>query len=396
MKKDDYSFKKSFIFVLVLLLYLKIHIFTKKVYQNIKAKIINCPTDQQDKENFLKYFKENISKITNIHEDCEIAIRKIKRLTGTVNSTYQIELLIKWADGLSSLIRIVGKCLTTKATYQRTSSFLKLYGKQILPIRPISYPSERIKAELACSQKMRGTRVRMPDIIFSDIHDGYIFTAFVQGVTVENIVFHISRNQLLEKWHINLFEEIGRGLAEINFKLRIVHGDTATVNWIYVQNDGYLFLTDWETAGKGDPAWDLAHLIYEIAENLENNQQSIVLFDKILQAVIKGYEEIDINRGVINRFPTYWMNHALSISTQTHLRIFQYMKVPIPKEFRFFSRLQSLYVNKNLPAIYNKLILNHLIFRIIRASLSLINILNLITGRTNPNVVIIGSSNKTI
>jgi len=385
-------FKSKFAFVLVLLLYLKIYLFANKVSQSVKAKMLGHPDNLREKEIFLRYLRQNISSITGVSEGSEVSVRNIRRLKGTVNVTYFAELLVKGADGSSNVMKIVGSHLHVKGTYQRTASLLKLYGKRILQIRPISYPGERIKAELNCVQKMRGMRVRMPDIIYVDLHHGYIFTKFIEGENVADIVHQIYRQKLVENWQLELFKEIGRGLAEINLKTNIAHGDTFAGNWIYEKKSGSLFLTDWETAGKGDPAWDLAHLIYQIGEELGKEQETSVFFDKIFLAIIRGYEEVDVNKKAIKRFASYWMQHALSVSPRIHERIFQYQGVPLPRGFRVLRRLPAPFANTPSSVTQKRPIVNQLIFRLLRTCLTLYNIIFLISGRTDPNVIIIGNS----
>jgi len=384
--------KSKFSFVLALLLYLKIYLFANKVSQSVKAKILGHPNNLREKEIFLGYLQHNISSITGVCEGSEVSVRNVRRLEGTVNVTYFVELLVKGADGSSNVMKIVGSHLHVKGTYQRTASLLKLYGKRILQIRPICYPIERIKAELDCVQKMREVRVRMPEIIYVDLHNGYIFTKFIEGENVADIVHQIYRQKLIKNWQLELFKEIGRGLAEINLRLKIVHGDTFAGNWIYENKSGSLFLTDWETAGRGDPAWDLAHLIYQIGEELGKEQETIVFFDKIFLAIIRGYEEVKGNKKIVERFASYWMHHALSVSPRIHERIFQYQGVPLPRGFRVLRRLPAPFVNTPSSVTQKRPIVNQLFFRLLRACLTIYNILFLISGQTDPNVIIIGNS----
>lgn len=386
------SSKTKFASVLALLLYLKSSMLAKRLSQSVKSRILGYSNDLQEEEILLKHLRKNISRIAEVREGSEVQVRNIERLRGTVNLTYAVELSVKKADGSSNVTRIVGRHLHAMGTYQRTSSLLKLYGKRILRIRPVAYPEERIKAELKCAQKMKEARVKMPDIICVDLNHSCIFTKFIQGENVGDIVHHIRQRKLIEDWQIELFEEIGRGLAEINLKLKIAHGDAFTVNWIYEKKSGNLFLTDWETAGKGDPAWDLAHLIYGIGLELGNEQDTIPLFDVIFRALIKGYEEIDVNRTVVKRFASYWMQHALSVSPKIHERVFHYQGIPLPKEFRVLRLLQAYSGRMYSPATRKTPILNQLIFRFLRACLSLYFISLLISGRTNVKAVIIGDS----
>ncbi len=396
MKTEDWAqesrplSKNNLALVLALLLYLKIILFAQRMSRSVRCRISGHSDNLPEEEIFLEHLRENISRIKGVSCDSEVQALNLKRLKGTVNVTYSIELLVKKTDGSSRVMKIVGRHLHAKGTYRRTSSLLKLYGKRILQIRPIAYPKERITAELDCAQKMKEVRVKMPQIVHVDLQHDSIFTKFVQGKNVGGVVRQIRKQKLVENWQIRLFEEIGRGLAEINLKLKIAHGDTFPVNWMYQEKGGILFLTDWETAGKGDPAWDLAHLIYGIGAELGNDRETLVLFDRIFQAIIKGYEEIDVNRKVVKRFASYWMQHALSVSPLIHERIFHHQGIPLPKKYRVLLLLQPHSMRKHSPATRKTSILNQLIFRFLRACISLYYVSFLISGRTNPNAVILG------
>ena len=380
---EHYPFKSKFAFVLVLLLYLKICLFANKVSQSVKAKMLGHPNNLLEKEIFLRYLRQNISSITGVSEGSEVSVRNIRRLKGTVNVTYFVELLVKRADESSDVIKIVGSHLTLSGTYERIAYLLRLYGRQILQIRPISFPSERIKAELNCVPKMEWARVRMPDIIHVDLQNGYIFTKFIEGENVADIVHQIYRQKLVKNWQLELFKEIGRGLAEINLKLKIAHGDTSTGNWIYEKKSGSLFLTDWETAGEGDPAWDLAHLIYDVAEDLGIQQETILLFDRIFLAIIEGYAEIDANKEVVRRFACYWMHHALKVSPRIHERIFKYEGLSLPEGFRILRWLRAPFFSRHSPVKQKSSFADRLAFQLLKQFYILYNIVLLIAGRTN-------------
>jgi len=341
---------------------------------------------------FLRYIQRNISRILNHGKDSDVAIYNIQRQKGWTNATYLVELISKKADGSSEFKKIVGKHLLAKGTNDRTGYLLALYGKHFLQIRRVPLPQERIRAELYCAQKMKKAKVRMPKIIFTDFESGYIFTEFIKGIKVDDMVHQIFFQKCIKNWQKKLFQEIGQGLAEINLKLKIVHGDTCITNWIYEEERGKLVLTDWECAGKGDPAWDLAHLIYEVGADLGMQHETTELFDDIYLAIITGYAMVDVEEEIIRRFSGFWVHHALSVPLKIHEKIFQHQGIPLPRGFRTLRWLHAPVINEHSPITKKQSVVNRLIFRLWKIAITFYRFMLLILGKTNPVVIIIGDS----
>ena len=392
-KQDSLLLRRDKLFsVIALLLRLKTYLLIRRIGLFVRTKLMGQVHFSPEKEVFLRYLQRNISRIVNHGKDSDVAIYNIRRLKGTANATYLVELISKKADGSSEFKKIVGRHLLAKGTYERTGYFLALYGKHFLQIRRVPLPQERIRAELYCAQKMEEAKVRMPKIIHADLESGYIFTEFIRGTNVEDIVHQIFLQKRIKNWQKKLFEEIGQGLAEINLKLKIVHGDTSTTNWIYEEGRGKPFLTDWECAGKGDPAWDLAHLIYEVGADLGTQHETIDLFDDIYLAIIRGYAKVDVDEEIVRRFAGYWVHHALSVPPKIHEKIFQHQSIPLPRGFRVLRWLHAPVINGHSPITKKQSVVNRLIFRSWKTCITFYRFMLLILGKTNPEIVIIGDS----
>lgn len=353
-----------------------------------------------EKEVFLELFQRNISRIMNHGKDSDVAISNIQRLgreRAVFNSTYMVELISKRVEGSLEFKNIVGKHVQCK-TYDFVKHFIKVYGKHFLKIRRVPLAQERIRAELYCAQKMKEAKVSMPKIIHIDFESGYIFTEFIRGTNVENIVHQIFRQKHIKNWQKHLFEEIGEGLAEINLRFKTVHGDPATPNWIYEEGRKKLFLIDWEYAGKGDPAWDLANLIYDVGQrfthliddlSLGMQDETIDLFGDICLAITTGYAKVDVDKEIVRRFPGYWLHFALSVTPKIHKKIFQHQGIPLPRGFRALRWLRAPVT----PTMAKKQsVAKRLIFQLWKTCITFYRFMLLILGKTNPEVVIIGDS----
>lgn len=377
------------IYVIAFLFNLRARALIKRMALFMRTKLMGQANFDPEKEAFLRYFKSNILRIVNNDKYVDASIYNIKQLYGTSNATYSVELILKNADGSTESKKIIGKHLTSKGTNNITGYFLAVYGKNFLQIREVSLPQERIRWELYYAQKMKEAKVGMPEIIHTDLESGYIFEEFVQGKNVDDTVHQIFFKKRITNSQKEFFKEIGQALAEINLKMKIVHGDACPINWIYEEKRGKLFLIDWECAGQGDPAWDLAHLIYEVGADLGMSDETIDLFDDIYLAIIKGYVTVDVNEEIISRIAGYWVHHANSAPSQIHEKIFQHQSIPLPRGFRILRWLHTPVINKHPPVKKKQSALNRLFFQLLKICITSYRFIMLILGKTNPEAVII-------
>lgn len=277
----------------------------------------------------LRYFQWNISRTINRDKDSDVTVYNIKRLASngksSPNTSYLLELISKRADGSLESKKIVAKYLSSNHNLYAN---LKLHAKDLLKTRS----------------------VRIPKIIHVNLESGYVFTEFIPGTNVENTLRQIILQKRIKNWQKRLFEEMGQGLAEINLKLKIVHGDPRTANWIYEDGKEKPALIDWENAGRGDPAWDLSRLIYDVGRRISHliydlgleTQDGITdLFDAICLAIITGYAKVDGGKEIIRQSAGYWVHYAFSVIPKIHERIFQHCRIPLPNGFRILRWLPA-------------------------------------------------------
>jgi thiamine kinase-like enzyme len=369
--------------VLLWLIYLKIIVFYKKI-QLLKVKIIKSHINKNSKL-FIEGLDSTISKIYDISKNSKSVIINEKPLGEKTNSTYLINVL-QSSDNSTSSRQLVVKHFELKGTYFRTSTLLKLYGKKIFSLRPVPSESQRLMSELFYFKNLKGIRLKIPEIIYLDSDKKYFISTYIKGMNIDDFIFEIKQNMAIEKWQILQLEEIGSALAEINLNLNIVHGDTAPSNWIKSNSTKDLFLCDWETAGCGDPAWDLAHLIYEIAAKFDDEMESVRLFEKILNSIIKGYKSIGKTEKISQRFPEYWTTHAFSVSPIIHERIFQHLGRTQSRKFKLLRMLNNLPVFKYYSPYRKRPLFNDLIHHFLCSLLSLYNILNLFSGGNRSHI----------
>jgi thiamine kinase-like enzyme len=288
---------------------------------------INDQVHVPKRTNLKNFFHRSISTIMNCDNNSDVIILDVIELAsvgrrGLKNDSYLVEFILKRIDGTSEFIKVVAKNVSSN---MKSYSYLKTnenYFSRILSIR-------------------------IPQIIYFDYENGFIFRDFIVGMNLENILQQIFLRKSITNWHKVLFEKMGQGLGELNIKLEIVHGDSRTTNWIYEKENKDLFLIDWDNAGRGDPAYDLSKLIYSIGRkfskfiydnDLETQDKIINLFDEICFAIISGYSKVDLDHSIIKHSTNYWTQYLFSVNHQIHERIF-YHCFHFPRKFRFLRML---------------------------------------------------------
>ena len=313
------------------------------------------------KEDIFSFFQQKISKIFNCDNDSGITLCNIQRLEQdgitSINKSYFIEFILKKSDGSLQFKQIIAKHLNEQN--HSLYAYLKSQEKQVYKL---------------CS-------VKIPKIIFIDYDNGYVFKEFIQGTNIENLLLQIIAEKRIKNWEKRLFERMGRGLAEINQRLKIVHGDPRTANWIYNKENDDLFLLDWEYGGKGDFAYDLSYLIYALAQrfskfidisDFEQQDELIGAFDEICLAITKGYTKIYVENSINNQFAGYWIHYVYSIQPKLHERIFHNFGMNPPILFRVLRLVSAPFIS--ISAKKNRTVSKHLLkrFTIICSSILLI------------------------
>ena len=275
----------------------------------------------------VKLFQKIISKFVVGNSSSIIKISDIRLLEslgrrGSNNESYLVEYVLQKKDGSSKYNKIVAK---QPSPNQKLYYHLKINEKYFSNIFSI----------------------KIPVIRYVDFNSGYIFRDFISGKNVDEIINQILLKKCIKDWQIDLFKKMGEGLAELNYNLNIIHGDSRTSNWIIEKDRNILYLIDWDVAGIGDPAYDLSKLIYSIGRkfskilnisDLESKAKIINLFDQLCFALVKGYSKIDTDQLTIRNFSKYWIYYIFSVSPQIHERIFYYSKYST-KNFRIIKKI---------------------------------------------------------
>ena len=385
-RRFDFSKTKKFLRLLSTWLYFFMYLLFAEICWFL-ATLFNEKYYNSSYKAFSNYLKLNILSILSDKECVEIKEQKVTALGHILTNTcFLVEVVIKNSRGQLITKKIVGKHFGVKGTYARTLHFFVTYGKQTLAIRGIQTPQERISAELDCFQKMRGAEVevKVPEIIYIDPRSGYIFTEYVEGINIEDIIHHILQKKLIRDWEIRLFEKMGRGLAEINLVIGLCHGDTFPTNWIYNPSTEELFMTDWECCGKGDPVYDLAKLIYDLGSFFDD----INLFDKVYAAVIRGYSEIDLTNRIIKRFPMYWSHFVLTgVPLDIHERIFELHQISTPRLFNIIKHIRIPVQNKRYSVSQQKVFIDRLTFVFVKLLIKVYRLISLLIRKDNREFV---------
>jgi len=275
----------------------------------------------------LRYFQQYISRTIHTDKNSNVTVYDIQRLTrdgkSLPNQSYLLELISEWVDGSYEFKKLVVKHLGSNIGFYPN---IKLHLKHFFKIRS----------------------VRIPKFIHIDLESGYVFREFISGTNVANILRQIILQKRIKNWQKRLLEKIGQGLAEIHLKLKMIHGDPRIVNWICEEGREKIFLIDWEWAGKGDPAWDLSRLIYDVGREvsqliyelgLDTEDGIFDLCDTIFSTITTGYAKSYDDREIIRQSAGYWIHHAFSVIPKIQEKIFQHCRIPLPRGFRFLRYL---------------------------------------------------------
>lgn len=299
-------------------------------------------TSHSPKNALFLYLKQNTPLIMGVNnKECiEIKNLKVKQLTGgRSNLTFLVELMVKNSKGEQIHKKIMAKFFHKKGTINRTKSVLSVYGLRELKTRGILTAKKRIEAEMNSLQKLRAAGIDVPEVLYADLQNGYLFREYKEGINLDRIIHDIQRRKLIRDWEIELLERIGQRIAEINIKVGITHGEPSPVNWIYNQKTSEIYIIDWELAGRADPAMDLADLIYVLGLDVDD----LDLFEKMATAVIKGYSNIDTSQRIIGQFHKYWPYFIPYVPAAILERVFELRNISKPRLLSFIRHFPFLF-----------------------------------------------------
>ena len=351
--------------IVTLLLYLfvlQIHLILNEFDKYIGYRDADTPHSPENA--LFLYLKQNAPLIMGVNNKECVEIKKlmIKQLTGvSTNLNFLVELKVKKSKGDQMHKKIMTKFFTIKGTFNRTKSAILVYGlQQVLKTRGILTAKKRIETEMNSLQKMQVAGIGVPEVLYADLQNCYVFTEYKEGINLDKIIHDVQRRKLIRDWEIELLERIGQRMAEINVNVGITHGDAAFVNWIYNPKTNEIYLTDWELAGRADPAWDLAKLIYELGADIDDSD----LFEKMVTAVIKGYSNIDTSERIIGQIHKYWPYFILFVPAAIHERVFELRNISKPGLLRFIRLLP--FHGQHHPERQKKSFINRFVFVCIR------------------------------
>lgn len=323
--------------LLLYLFVLQIHLILNEFDKYIGYR--DADTTHSPENTLVLYLQQNALLIMGVNnKECvEIEELKVKQLTGGyTNLNFLVELMVKNSKGDQMHEKIMTKFFTLKGTFNFTKFAILVFGlQQVRKTCGILTAQKRIENEMNSYQKLRVAGIRVPEVLYADIQNCYVFTEYKEGINLDKIIHDIRRRKLIRDWEIELLERIGQRIAEVNIKAGITHGDASHVNWIYNPKTNEIYLTDWEFAGRADPAWDLAKLIYELGADIDDPD----VFEKMVTAVIKGYSNSDTSERIIGQFHKYWPYFILFVPVAIHERVFELQNISKPRLLSFMRLL---------------------------------------------------------
>ncbi|MEJ2271130.1 MAG: aminoglycoside phosphotransferase family protein [Candidatus Bathyarchaeota archaeon] len=281
-----------------------------------------------------KLFQKTISKfVSNNNSIVTISDIHILESIGRrapKNESYLVEFVLHKKGVLSKCNKIVAKQPSPNQKFYSHLKFNEKYFSKILSIK-------------------------IPEIKYIDFNSGFIFRDFISGKSIDVILDQILLQKYIQDWNLILFERIGQGLAELNYNLNIIHGDSRTSNWIFDEKENIIYLIDWDVAGTGDPAYDLSKLVYSIGRkfsklidisDFETRLKLINIFDQLCSAIISGYSRVDLDKLTIRKFSKYWIHYIFSVSPQIHKIIF-YHGNHSTRKFRIIDKILTAFPLKS-------------------------------------------------
>ncbi|MGD9130320.1 MAG: hypothetical protein PVH73_01940 [Candidatus Bathyarchaeota archaeon] len=275
-----------------------------------------------------QYFQNYVSENMRQDKDSTVKLCEIQRLgdSGIKSPTqsYLLKLKIEKADRSCEFEEIVFKCSNPK---------ILQYGITLLQSKDFS----TIKS------------IQIPRIIHANYDLGYVLKQFAPGMEITFFLGQIFEQGYINNQQKKVFKKMGKGLAEIHTRLKIVHNDATLVNWIYFKEKGNVSLIDWEWGGRGDPAWDLSRLIYDLGRfvsqfthglSLKRTDEIYDIFTGITSAITNGYANSSKKkRKIVRKLASYWIHYSFSVKPEIHEIIFQCCDIPLPQKFIVFRRL---------------------------------------------------------
>jgi len=293
------------------------------------------------------YLQQKAPLILGINNKACIEIKnlEIKPVTGLcTNLNFLVDLMVKNSKGDLIHKKLMAKFFTMKGTFTRMRESILVNGlQQVLKTSGILTAKKRMGIEKNSLHRLRVAGISAPEVLYADLQNCCLFTDYKEGcIKLDEIIHGIWRRKQIRDWEIELLERIGQRMAEININVGITHGDPGYYNWLYNTKTSEIYLIDWELAGRADPAWDLAGLIYRLGSHLDKDSDESNLYEKMVTAVISGYNNIDTSERIIGQFNKYWAYFILIVPAVIFEKVFELLNISKPRLFDFLRLLPNV------------------------------------------------------
>ena len=144
----------------------------------------------------------------------------------------------------------------------------------------------RMTNEYGMNHYLAKKGIKVPSIVYLNVKQGILVERYLNGVSLSEAVKEAANQQNLTASQSQLFESLGKTLAEIH-GVGVSLGDSKPEN--FVIQDGEIFILDLEQAGKrAEYAWDIAELLFYTGHYFTRPVPPPAL-KELVEAFVRGY-----------------------------------------------------------------------------------------------------------
>ncbi len=175
----------------------------------------------------------------------------------------------------------------------------------------------RLEREYAFNQYLQSQGLTVPKVLYVSPRQSLIFTEFVEGKTLTEVIKKVISAKYTEKDEIELVREAGRRIAEAH-RLSVGLGDCKPEN-IIVTKEGKFYFVDLEQASRdGNQAWDISEFLYYSGHYVSPFAPTDSI-ELIARTFLEGYIEAGGSMENVKRAASPRYTKVFSIFTQPHV-----------------------------------------------------------------------------
>ncbi len=218
-------------------------------------------------------FRDIITKAAPFGKVSDLSVRKIG---GTLSFVY---LLSFREDGKER--KVVAKRYEDWCGFKWMPLFIWAIGIRAFDV----LGEKRLINEYKMNRFLTRHGIPAPEIYYMNLESRVLLQQYIEGRSLKEIIHGVLSEGSKMKKDLNLIRQLAQRLAEVH-SLNVTIGDCKPGNIIFDSNNEIYFI-DLEQAGEGDPAWDIAELLYYTGHYAIKEEK----IKPLINAFIEGYTE---------------------------------------------------------------------------------------------------------